>query len=165
MDRIEIGKIVGTHGVRGELRVEPWCDSPEFLAGFKKVYLKRGAHDPLTGSGVTLARVHKKHVLLRLEGVESVEAAQALRDTVLYIDRTGVTLPEGRHFVQDLIGLAVFDGDERVGTLCDVLSAPAHDVYIVRGDDGEHMIPAVPEFVKEIDTAGGIVRVEMIEGM
>ena len=155
----EIGKVAGTHGVRGELRVEPWCDSPAFLAGFTTVYLRGEARAVLS------ARQHKRFVLMKLDGVESVEAAQALRDSVLYIDRSGVALPEGRYFIKDLIGLAVFDGGERIGTLYDVLTAPAHDVYVVRGGDGEHMIPAVPEFVKEIDLEQGIVRVALIEGM
>jgi 16S rRNA processing protein RimM len=166
VELIEIGKIAGTHGVRGELRVEPWCDSPAFLAGFKMVYLKRRASEPITGVSVTLARVHKRMVLMQLEDIDTVEAAQALRDTVLYIDREGVELPEGRYFIQDLIGLSVVGQDgERIGTLYDVLAAPAHDVYIVRGDGGEHMIPAVPEFVKEIDVPGGVIRVKLIEGM
>jgi 16S rRNA processing protein RimM len=160
MDLIEIGKIVGTHGVRGELRVEPWCDSPAFLAGFPAVCLHGKAHT------VESARVHKRLVLLKLEGVDTVESAQALRDGVLYIDRSGIELPEGRYFIQDLIGLSVTGQDgERVGTLYDVLTAPAHDVYIVRGGDGEHMIPAVPEFVKKIDLENGVIQVALIEGM
>jgi 16S rRNA processing protein RimM len=156
---LEIGKIAGTHGVRGELRVEPWCDSPAFLAGFDIVYIKGQPCRVLS------ARPHKSLVLMQLEGVETVEAAQAMRGTVLYIDRSGITLPDGRYFIQDLIGLAVFDGTERIGTLYDVLSAPAHDVYIVRDGDGDRMIPAVPEFVKEIDIDGGVIRVALIEGM
>jgi 16S rRNA processing protein RimM len=160
MDLIEIGKIAGTHGVRGELRVEPWCDSPAFLTGFQTVFM-RG-----TAVKVQSARVHKRLVLMLLEGVDTVEAAQALRDSVLYIDRSDVELPEGRYFIQDLIGLSVTGADgERVGTLYDVLTAPAHDVYVVRGDNGEHMIPVVPEFVKEIDVEGGVIRVALIEGM
>ncbi|MDR0292865.1 MAG: ribosome maturation factor RimM [Oscillospiraceae bacterium] len=159
MELLEIGKIVGTHGVRGEVRVEPWCDSPAFLAGFTVVYLQGS---PLA---VQTARVHKSLVLMKLEGTDTVEAAQALRDSVLRIDRSDAALPEGRYFIKDLIGLAVFDGEERVGTLYDVLCAPAHDVYVVRGDGGEHMIPAVPAFVKEIDIDGGVVRVALIEGM
>jgi 16S rRNA processing protein RimM len=157
---LEIGKIAGTHGVRGELRVEPWCDSPDFLAGFPCVYFNGKQQ-----YRVLSARPHKSLVLMMLEGVDTVEAAQALRGTVIYIDRSGITLPEGRYFVQDLVGLAVFNGTERVGTLYDVLNAPAHDVYVVRGEDGERMIPAVPEFVKEIDIDAGIIRVELIEGM
>jgi 16S rRNA processing protein RimM len=155
----EIGKIAGTHGVRGELRVEPWCDDPAFLAGFHVVYL---GGKPIR---VLSARPHKSMVLMMLEGVGTVEAAQALRGTVIYIDRSGVALPEGRYFIADLIGLSVLNGEERIGTLYDVLTAPAHDVYIVQGGDGDRMIPAVPEFVKEIDIEGGVIRVELIEGM
>jgi 16S rRNA processing protein RimM len=156
---MEIGKIAGTHGIRGELRVEPWCDSPAFLAEFSSVYLN-GAERK-----VKSARPHKSLVLMMLEGIDTVEAAQALRGTVIHIDRTGVALPEGRYFIQDLIGLSVLDGTEHIGTLYDVLTAPAHDVYMVRGGDGDRMIPAVPEFVKGIDIDAGIIRVELIEGM
>ena len=159
MELLEIGRVAGTHGIRGELRVEPWCDSPAFLAGFTTVYINKTPHK------VESARVHKKHVLMKLDGVETVEAAQALRGTVLMIDRAGVALPEGRYFIQDLIGLGVFNGGERIGTLYDVLTAPAADVYVVRGDDGEHMIPAVPEFIKEIDVENGVIQVALIEGM
>jgi 16S rRNA processing protein RimM len=103
---------------------------------------------------------------MQLEGVDTVEAAQALRDTVLFIDRSGIELPEGRYFIQDLIGLSVIgDGGERIGTLYNVLTTPAHDVYVVRGDDGEHMIPVVPEFILGIDLDSGVVRAKLIEGM
>ncbi|MDR1692418.1 MAG: ribosome maturation factor RimM [Oscillospiraceae bacterium] len=156
---LEIGQIVSTHGVRGEVRVTPWCDSPAFLTGFSTVYL-RGA--PVN---VESSRAHKNLVLMKLAGIDTVEAAQALRDAVLSIDRSGVTLPEGRYFIQDLIGLAVYDGAEHIGTLTDVLTMPAHDVYQVRGEDGERLIPAVPEFVNEIDIPAGIMRVSLIEGM
>jgi 16S rRNA processing protein RimM len=159
MELLEIGKIAGTHGVRGELRVEPWCDSPAFLAGFETVYIDGQPKKVLS------ARPHKSLVLMLLEGIDTVEAAQALRETVLHIDRTGVALPDGRYFIRDLIGLAVFDGAERIGTLYDVLTAPAHDVYVVRGGDGDRMIPVVPEFVREIDIGAGVIRVELIEGM
>ncbi|MDR0326287.1 MAG: ribosome maturation factor RimM [Oscillospiraceae bacterium] len=155
----EIGKVAGTHGVRGELRIEPWCDSPAFLAGFETVHLLGQPYK------VQSARPHKSLVLMKLDGVDTVEAAQMLRGSILYIDRSGVELPEGRHFIQDLVGLSVLDGEERIGTLYDVLTAPAHDVYVVRGEDGERMIPAVPEFVKEIDIDGGVIRVKLIEGM
>jgi 16S rRNA processing protein RimM len=102
---------------------------------------------------------------MKLKGVDTVEDAQALRGAVLTIDRGGVELPEGRFFIADLIGLAVYEGERHIGTVYDVLKAPAHDVYVVRGEDGERMIPAVPAFVKEIEPERGIMRVELIEGM
>jgi len=160
MELIEAGKIVGTHGVQGELKVEPWCDAPDFLLKFTTVYLNQKPYQ------VTGARVHKSLALFKLEGIDDPQAGQALRGQVLHIDRTGVTLPPGRYFVQDLIGLSVYDQEgERVGTLYDVLSLPAHDVYRVQGEDGEHYIPVVPEFIKEIDVENGKILVNLIEGM
>ena len=160
MDLIEAGKIVGTHGVRGEVKIEPWCDSPEFLREFKVLHISGEARAVLS------ARIHKTHVLTLFEGIGDPQAAQAIVGKIVYLDRTGVTLPEGRYFVQDLIGLSVIDADgTRVGTLYEVMSMPAHDVYHVKGEDGEHYIPVVPEFVREIDIAAGIVRVSLIEGM
>lgn len=160
MQWMEAGKVVNTHGVIGEVKIEPWCDSPDFLLAFGEL---------LVGGEIYKAsslRVHGKMVLAKLDGVDSVQDAQRLKERIISIDRTGVTLPEGRYFVQDLIGLTVVDQDgTRVGTLYDVMSMPAQDVYVVRGDDGEHYIPAVPEFVTEINLATGFVAVRMIEGM
>lgn len=159
MELQEAGKVAGTHGIHGEIKVEPWCDGPDFLLGFDEVYISSKPFKVLS------ARVHKSLVLMRLEGLDNPEDAGAYRGKTLYINREGVVLPPGRYFISDLIGLSVIDGDgERVGTLYDVLSMPAHDVYHVRGE-GDHYIPAVPEFVKEIDIDKGIMHVNLIEGM
>ena len=97
---LEAGKIVGTHGIRGELRVEPWCDSADFLTGFKTLYWN-GGETPVKVLG---ARVHKSLVLMKLEGVESATQGDLLRGKVLYLARKDAKLPEGRYFIQDLIG-------------------------------------------------------------
>ena len=152
--------MVNTHGIHGELRVEPWCDSPEFLQQFKTLY--RG-EDALA---VERSRPHKHFLLVKLAGIDTVEAAQRLKGTVLHIDRAEAVLPEGRFFVQDLIGLRVADEQGNpVGELTDVISLPAHDVYVVQGADGEHMIPVRPEFVLSVDAEAGCVTVRLIEGM
>lgn len=157
---METGKITSTHGTRGEVRIQPWCDSPDFLLSFRELLIGKTVY------GVTSSRVHGRMVLAKLEGVDSVQEAQRLKDQVVSIDRTGVSLPEGRYFVQDLIGLAVVDeSGARVGTLYDILDMPAQDVYVVRGEDGEHYIPAVPEFVLGIEPERGVITVRMIEGM
>jgi 16S rRNA processing protein RimM len=85
---------------------------------------------------------------------------------VVSIDRSGISLPEGRYFIADLIGLTVLDNEtgRSIGTLADVLTLPAHDVYVVRGAH-EYMIPAVPAFLAEINLEAGIMRVNLIEGM
>ena len=102
---LEAGKVVGTHGVRGELRVEPWCDSAEFLTQFKTLYWEKGSV-PVKVLG---ARVHKSLVLLRLEGVGSATQGDMLRGKILYLARKDAKLPEGRYFIQDLIGMQIQD--------------------------------------------------------
>ncbi len=160
MQLIEAGKVVGTHGVHGEMRIEPWCDDVKFLLGFPVVYIAKTPYKVLS------ARAHKSLVLFQLENITTPQDVQAMRGQVVYIDRDGVDLPQGRYFVQDLIGLSVIDINQgRVGTLYEVMTMPAHDVYRVQGEDGEHYIPVVPEFIKEIDIDKGIVTVELIEGM
>ena len=158
---LEAGEIVNTHGVRGEVKILPWGDGPEFLCGFDTVYLD-GKPVRLLG-----ARPPKTMVLAALEGVDSVEAAMRLKGKVLSIDRTGVKLPEGRHFLADLMGLTVLDAatGAELGMIQDILTPPSHEVYVVRGGGKEYMIPAVDAFVKEIDVDAGCVRVTLIEGM
>ena len=157
---LEAGQIVNTHGIRGEVKIVPWCDSPEFLLQFGTLYVD---DKPLN---VLEARVHKGNVLARLEGVEDVNAAMVLKGRTVFIDRTGVELPEGRHFIADLIGLNVVDADsgEALGVVADVLTPPAHEVYVVKGEH-EYLIPAVDEFVIETNVEGGYIRVRLIEGM
>ena len=157
---LEAGQIVNTHGIRGEVKIVPWCDSPEFLLQFGTLYLDGRPVNVLE------ARVHKGNVLARLEGVEDVNAAMVLKGRTVFIDRTGVELPEGRHFIADLIGLNVVDADsgEALGVVADVLTPPAHEVYVVKGEH-EYLIPAVDEFVIETNVEGGYIRVRLIEGM
>ena len=158
---LEAGQIVNTHGVQGELKIVPWADSPEFLRGFDVFYIDGAPFKVLS------ARVHKGNILVRLEGVSDVNAAMRLKGKIISIDRTGVVLPEGRHFIADLIGLEVRDAasGEVLGAIADVLTPPAHEVYVVKGGCHEYMIPAVDAFVKEIDVDAGCVRVTLIEGM
>jgi len=158
---LEAGQIVNTHGVQGELKIVPWADSPEFLRGFDVFYIDG------TPFKVLGARAHKGNILVRLEGVSDVNAAMRLKGKIISIDRTGVVLPEGRHFIADLIGLEVRDAasGEVLGAIADVLTPPAHEVYVVKGGCHEYMIPAVDEFLAETNVEGGYIRVRLIEGM
>ena len=157
---LEAGQIVNTHGIQGEVKIVPWCDTPEFLCQFDTFYLDG---QPIR---VRSMRVHKGNVLAMLEGVDSVNAAMALKGKTLSIDRSGVVLPEGRHFIADLLGLEVIDAatGEKLGTVADVLTPPAHEVYVVRGEH-EYMIPAVDEFLAETNVEAGYIKVRLIEGM
>lgn len=155
---LEAGQIVATHGVRGELKVLPWADGPEFLLEFDHIYLDGTCYD------IEQSRVHKTCTLLKLAGIDSREEAAPLMRRVVRVDRTEVELEEGVHFIADLIGLRVLNDGEEIGILKEVLSLPGNDVYVVRGQQ-EHMIPVVREFVEEPDFAAGTVTVHLIEGM
>ena len=156
---LEAGKIVNTFGIRGEVKLQPWCDSAEFLRQFKVLYYDGQPHE------VASARVHKDMLILSFAGCEDVNAAMALKNKIVYFAREDAKLPEGRFFIADLLGAAVIDESGReVGKLTDVLDMPAGQIYVVQGET-EHTIPAVPEFILDIDTEAGVIRVHMIEGM
>ena len=155
---LEIGKIVNVHGLRGDMKVVPWCDDPEFLCEFDTLYLGK-AQKPVT---VTAARLQKGNVLLHLEGVEK------LRNQVLYMDRDEVELEEGVYFIQDLIGLEVLDVDtgKSYGKLTDVMQTGANDVYEVKDAEGKTVLnTAIPDVVKETDLDGGVMRIRPLEGL
>lgn len=161
---LECGKIINTHGIRGGVKLESWCDTPEDLASLKRIYFQdENGYFPRK---VKRASVFKQFVLLELEGVCDVDSAMRLKGCVVFADREELPLAEGSFFVADLIGLPVIDAETGVliGSLCDVSNLGASDIYTVRTDRGEKMIPAVPEFIKEVDTEKGIF-VSLIEGM
>ena len=161
---LECGKIVATHGLRGEVKVLPWCDGPETLVPIKTFYLDGGN----TPKRAERCRIQKNMVLLKLEGVDTPEAAQALRGRVLWLDREEDTLEEGQYYIQDLIGLSVEDADtgERYGTLRDVTETGANDVYHVAFPDGRvQLVPAIPQVIAKIDIDGGKMLIRPLEGL
>ena len=161
---LECGKIINTHGVNGVVKAESWCDSPDILASLEKVFiLENGKLKKYKISG---ASVFKRFVLLELVGVMTLEEAEKLRDKVLYLSREDIELEEGDVFIADLIGLPLIDADsgEEYGKITDVINAGASDIYVIATPAGEAMMPAVAEFVKEIDLQRGIF-VKPIEGM
>ena len=160
---LEIGKITNAHGVMGEVKVQPWCDSPEFFCQFKTLYVDE-THWPVK---VERARPHKNMVIVKLEGVTNMNGALALRNAVLHIDRKDVNLPEGSFFLADIEGLEARDAQtgEVLGKIAEVLTLPANNVYVIRGGKRELMIPAVPAFVAETNVEEGFIRINMIEGI
>ena len=166
---LECGKAVSTHGVRGTLRFESWCDTPGTLAALKVLY-KKGPDGAFVPMKVRSASVQKSMVLVSFEELTSLEQAIPFKGTVFYADRDSIRREEGDVFVADLIGLPVLDMEsgEKYGILSEVISPGGRDVYVV--DDvrgGQFMIPAVAEFIREVVTEGegeGIY-VSLIEGM
>lgn len=156
---IEAGRIVNTHGVAGEVKIEVWLDSPQFMKKCGRIFVD-GA--PLK---IISAREHKGFLLARLEGVDDVNAAMRLKGREVRIDRGDAKLPRGAYFLQDIIGAAVVDeAGGVVGTLEEIMETPASRIYVVRGER-EHMIPAVPEFIRSVDAERGVITVHLIEGM
>ncbi|MBQ6431973.1 MAG: 16S rRNA processing protein RimM [Oscillospiraceae bacterium] len=156
---LETGEIVSTHGIRGEVKILPWADAPDFLLQFKTLYLNGRPYE------VESSRVHKTCVLAKLRGIDTPEKAMLLRGQTVSVDREGLTLPAGTVFIADLIGCRVLDDNgTEIGKIKDVLTMPASDVYVIQGEKS-YMIPAVKEFVREINVAEGFVKVHLIEGM
>lgn len=161
---LEAGKIVGTHGIGGELRVDPWCDSAEFLKRFHTLYFKKG-EIPLK---VVASRVHKSQLLLTLEGVDSIEKADTYRGKILYLNRDEAKIPAGRYFMADLIGLGVYDADTFVyyGTVTEIMRTGANDVYQVTSEGKKnYLVPAVSSVIKEIDLEKGKMLIQPIKGI
>ncbi len=161
---LEAGRIVGTHGVRGEMRVEPWCDSAAFLQKLKRLYFDEGRTD----AGLLASRVHKSLLLIRLQGVESATQADLYRGRVLYLNRDDVRLPENRYFISDLIGLSVIDDATGVvyGTVREVFETGANNVYrIVNEEGGEFLFPAVDAMIAKTDIDAGELFVRPIPGI
>ena len=150
---LEAGKIVSTHGVRGEVKILPWADDADFLVGLPRVFVAGREY------AVQHSRVQKTCVLMKL-----ADTAAKFREQIVRIHRDDVELPEGSVFIADLIGLRVIADGEEIGKVSDILSMPGNDVYVVTGSR-EYLIPAVPEFILERNLDEGFVRVKLIEGM
>jgi 16S rRNA processing protein RimM len=145
------GKIINTHGFRGTVKAESWCDSPDVLASLATLYLKKGeAYSPVR---VLHASVFKQFVLLDLEGVSGEEAADRMRGAELFAAREDLPIEEGSFFISDLLGLPVkhADTDDLIGTLSDVNTSGARDLYEIKTKTGKYLVPAVPEFIVRID--------------
>jgi len=153
---LEAGEIVTTHGVRGEMKVLPWADGPDFLCEFNRVRIGG------TEYKVESCRIQKTCNLLKVTGVDTMEAAQALRGKVVEVYRDDA--PEDLIFVAELIGVRVFAEGKEIGKVADVLDYPGNKVYVVRGEH-TYMIPAVKAFVLSTDMEREEMQVRLIEGM
>ena len=163
---LEIGQIVSTHGIKGEVRVDPWCDDPAFMKQFKTLYYDKNGLKPVR---VAACRPHGNIVILKLDGVDTVEAAAALRSRVLYMARADAHLPDNRFFIQDLIGCRVFDADDpekQYGVLTEVSRTGANDVWHVTDDGGrEYLLPAIPPVVIDTDIDNERIVIRPLKGI
>ncbi len=156
---METGKIVNTHGIRGELKVEAWSDCPEFLLELERVYIDKVEYT------VENSRVHQNFVLMKLSGIDSIDDAMRYKNKVIFFDRDDIELEDDAYYIQDLLGFSVYDirQNKIIGKLTNVEEYPASTMYIVKKDGVTHMIPQV--FLKEIDIEKSTVTIETIEGL
>lgn len=147
---IECGKIVKPQGLKGEVKVYPWCDGPDFILGFKTLYLGKEK----TPIKVKNGRVQKAMVILKLEGVNTVEDAQKLREKILYIDRDDADLEEGQCFICEMFGMEVYDADTNkyYGKMVDYSQTGANNVYHIEFENGKiYLIPAIKDVIIDVD--------------
>ncbi len=161
---LEIGKIVATQGLKGEFRVQYYCDSAEVICDFDRLFLGKEK----TELEVTAARPHKTLAILKVKGIDSVEQAKTLVGKMLYLNRDDAELPDGVYFIQDLIGLVVKDIDSgRIyGKIDDVYQNGAADVYSIKTENGgQLMFPAIPEVLIDIDFDNEEMLIRPLKGL
>ena len=156
LEFLEAGEIVTTHGVRGEMKIYPWSDGPEFLMDFERVIIDKTVY------AVESCRVQKTCNLLKLEGIDTVEDAQKLRGKTVEVFREDA--PADLIFVPELIGMDVIADGVKIGKIADVLDYPGNKVYVIEGEH-QYMVPAVKQFVLSTDMDSNVMQIHLIEGM
>ena len=156
---VEAGEIVTTHGVRGEMKVLPWVDSPEVLCEFDRVRIDGREYE------IESCRIQKSCNLLKVKGVDTMEAAQAMRGKTVELYREDID--DDVIFAAELIGVEVYSDGISIGKIVEVLDYPGNSVYVVKYTENseEYMIPAVKEFIISTDMAKNEMHVKLIEGM
>lgn len=160
---LEAGKIVTTHGIRGEVKIMPYTDTPELLAEFDRLFIGKNKDELV----IERSRVFKNMVIAKIEGVDTPEAAEKLRNKLLYMHRDDLELDDDTYFIQDLIGIEVRDADSGkvYGTISDVMQTGANDVYVIKGSDREYLVPAIADVVVSTDIDESIMTIRPLDGL
>lgn len=160
MNLIRIGKIVNTQGLRGEVRVYPDTDYVERFEELDYLYIEHEDEKFY----IEKVRYKKNLAILKFEGLNHINDIEKFKNRLVFTEK--VELEEGRHYVEDLLGMKIVDHVAgEIGVLEDILQNPAHDLYLVRRPDkSELLIPVVDAFVADVDVEAGIIHVTLIEG-
>ena len=153
---VEAGEIVNVHGLKGEIKVLPWVDSPEDLLDFERCRIARKDYE------IELCRVQKTCALMKLKGIDTVEDAQKLRGKTVLLYREDID--DEVIFAAELINMDVFCDGQQIGVITEVLDYPGNSVYVVKGEKS-YMIPAVKAFILNTDMDGNRMDVKLLEGM
>lgn len=161
---LEIARFTKTQGLKGELRAQTFCDSPEMLEDFDCFYIGKDKN-PLE---VSVRNIRKGFAVLKIEDINTVGEAEVFVGETLYINRDDCPLPEGSYFIQDLIGLNVINADsgEVYGTVEEILQNAPKDVYVVKSPSGRQLLfPSIPEVLIDIDITEGVIKIRPLEGL
>lgn len=165
-NRLEIGKIVNTHGLRGEVKIAVWMDAPENFETVKTVYLKtRKEEIKLTVKNI---KYQKNNIIVKFSEINDINEAEQYKNCTLFADRDELgELPEGAYYIVDLIGLNVINEDgEKIGVIADVFNTGANDIYDVKREGKKNLLlPVIDEVILETDIEGGKVVVYVMEGL
>lgn len=162
---LECGKIVTTHGIRGEVKIYPWCDDPELFDELEVLFLDEQGKTAMT---IEQTREHKGMVICKFEGLNTPEEANRYRNKILYARREDIPMEEGEFFIQDLLGVSVFDADsgKLYGKLVDVTETGANNVYHIEFPNKEiKLIPAIPQVVISIDIDNERMDIRPLKGL
>lgn len=162
---LELGQIVNVQGLKGEVRVDPWSDTPAFLLKFKTVYLDTNGNIKLQ---IERSRVQKNVVIMKIKGIDDIDKAKDYKGKVIYMNRDDAKLEKGSFFVQDLIGMTVIDADDQskvYGKITKVNKTGANDVYYIQNGDKEYLIPAIKQVVKETDIENDKMLITPLKGL
>jgi len=165
-ERLEIGQIVNTFGIKGQVKVVPFTDDITRFDYLKNVYVK--TKKETKQYEVEEVKYHKNFVLLKFKGINWVEEAETLRDSFLEVERSdAIPLEEDTYYIVDLIGLEVYsDEDKLLGKLEDIFNTGSNDIYVVKDELGKQLLlPAISEVIKQINIEEGKIIVHLIEGL
>ena len=159
MELIEVGQIVNTHGIRGEIKINPWTDDIENLLDLDVFYDKDGRALEVENS-----KVHKNVLIVKFKEISTMNDAEKLKGKTVFTEK--VPLPEGRYYIKDLIGLSVFEDDSLLGVLTDVFNTGANDIYEVRTNDKKHIyLPVIEGVIGDVDLKNKKMYVKIPDGL
>ena len=165
MDLLEVGKIVNTHGLRGEVKVVPWTDCPEVFADIDVYVKKKSEYERLDVKGI---KYQKNNLIVRFSQITDINMAEKYKNQVIYAEREILgELPEGVYYIADLIGLDIVTEDgEKIGTVSDVFNTGSNDIYEVKREGKKNLLlPVIDDVVLNIDVDGGKITVRMMDGL
>lgn len=153
---LECGKVINKRGIGGELKVDCYCDSPASVSNARKLYTDIHGENSLD---VISIKEYKGFLYIKLRGIDTAEAADSMRNKILYVSRNDVRIDEGKNFIADLIGLDVIDKENGkvYGKIKEVLNFGASDIYVIANDGKEYMLPAVDGIIAETNLESHIL--------